>query len=66
MKITLNGELKEIAEGSSAFDLVTQMAARPERVALERNREVLPRSKWKETRLHSGDAVEIVHLVGGG
>ena len=36
------------------------------RIAVERNREIVPRSRFEAERLHSGDRLEIVHFVGGG
>ncbi len=37
-----------------------------DRVAVELNREIVPRARWAETPLHDGDQLEIVHFVGGG
>jgi thiamine biosynthesis protein ThiS len=37
-----------------------------DRVAVELNREIVPRTLWAETQLHEGDSLEIVHFVGGG
>jgi len=39
---------------------------KPDRVAIELNREIVPREQWPETPLHDGDRLEIVHFVGGG
>jgi sulfur carrier protein len=42
------------------------MGMKPDRVAAELNREIVPRSDWPHTQLSDGDRLEIVHFVGGG
>jgi thiamine biosynthesis protein ThiS len=65
MNLIINGETRAIsAETLSA--LVEQLGMRPDRVAVELNREIVPRGRWAETRLNEGDRLEIVHFVGGG
>ncbi len=66
MRIKLNGEEKELAEGTTLRGLVEQLALAPERLAVELNREVVRRADWPATPLSDGDRVEIVHFVGGG
>jgi len=66
MKVTINGEAKEIPDGLTVRHLLEHLAMRPERVAIERNLEILPRAKWNETSVEANDRYEIVHLVGGG
>ena len=66
MRVELNGEPKELAEGATLLSLVEQLALAPERVAVELNREVVRRADWPAARLSEGDRVEIVHFVGGG
>ena len=66
MKITINGEAREIPESLSVVAMLAHLGLAPERVAIERNREILPRARWKETIVQPGDSYEIVHLVGGG
>ncbi|TPE64600.1 sulfur carrier protein ThiS [Sandaracinobacter neustonicus] len=68
MKITirLNGEPRELAAGSSVAALVASLDLTKGRVAVERNREIVPMSAWDEAALADGDEVEIVHFVGGG
>lgn len=66
MRVELNGESKEISEGTTLLSLVEQLALAPERVAVELNREVVRRADWPATQLSDGDRVEIVHFVGGG
>jgi sulfur carrier protein len=66
MEIVINGEARDIADGASVSQLLelTDYAAR--RVAVEVNREIVPRSRHGEHVLHAGDRVEIVHAMGGG
>lgn len=65
MNLTINGESRVIpAETLGA--LVEQLGMKPDRVAIELNREIVPRDRWPQTRLNDGDKLEIVHFVGGG
>ena len=66
MKITINGELREIPDGFSVAALLQHLEMTAERVAIERNLDILPRAKWPETAVQPDDRFEIVHLVGGG
>ena len=66
MKIKLNGEEKDIAEGVSVAGLLEQLQIRPARVVVERNRDIVSREVYGATMLVEGDALEIVHFVGGG
>lgn len=66
MRIEVNGEGREVEPGTTLDDLVRQLALVPERLAVERNREVIRRADWPLTSLAEGDRIEIVHFVGGG
>ena len=66
MRVELNGEPKELDEGTTLSTLIEQLSLAPERVAVELNRDVVRRADWPATRLSEGDRVEIVHFVGGG
>jgi sulfur carrier protein len=66
LRVELNGESKELAEGTTLLSLIEQLSLAPERVAVELNRDVVRRPDWPATRLSEGDRVEIVHFVGGG
>jgi len=66
MKVTINGEAKEIPEGLTVRRLLEHLEMRTERLAIERNLEILPRPKWDTTTVEANDRYEIVHLVGGG
>jgi thiamine biosynthesis protein ThiS len=65
MNLIINGESQTLlADTLSA--LVEQLGMKSDRVAIELNREIVPRDQWTETRLADGDRLEIVHFVGGG
>jgi thiamine biosynthesis protein ThiS len=64
--LTVNGEPRRIAPGSSVADLVAQIGLDARKVAVERNAEIAPRSTLAEVILADGDVLEIVHFVGGG
>ncbi len=66
MQITVNGETTDINESTTMTELVAQMGLSNRRLAVEYNGEILPRSSWEQTRLGSGDRIEIVHAIGGG
>ncbi len=66
IEITINGEPRSIATGSSMTDLVALLDLTAQRLAIELNLSILPRPAWGETKLQSGDKLEIVHFVGGG
>lgn len=66
MRVEVNGEPRELAEGTTVGALVRQLALAPDRLAVELNREVVRRAHWDATRLSEGDKIEIVHFVGGG
>jgi thiamine biosynthesis protein ThiS len=65
MKLTINGE-PQISSAQTLGALVEQLEMKPDRVAIELNREIVSRDQWAQTELHDGDRLEIVHFVGGG
>jgi thiamine biosynthesis protein ThiS len=66
IEITVNGEQKQVPSGLNILKLLEQLAIRSDRVAIERNLNILPKDRWQETLVASGDRYEIVHFVGGG
>jgi thiazole synthase len=64
--ITLNGQRREVPDGLTVAALLAQLELKPEFVAVERNRDLVRRTRHAETPLAPGDALEIVTLVGGG
>ncbi len=65
MNLTINGE-SQACSAETLAALVEQLGMKPDRVAIELNREIVPRDKWPQTTLHDADRLEIVHFVGGG
>ncbi len=66
MEIRLNGEDRSVDDGCSVTALVAQLGLRPEQVAVEVNRILVPRAEHGAKILAAGDVVELVTLVGGG
>jgi thiamine biosynthesis protein ThiS len=66
LKIQLNGEPRTVAPGTSIAVLAADIGLDPAKVAVERNREIVPRSTLANVMLAEGDVLEIVHFVGGG
>jgi len=65
MTLTINGET-QVFSAETLSTLVDQLGMKPDRVAIELNREIVPREQWPQTPLREGDRLEIVHFVGGG
>ena len=66
MQIILNGQPHECAVGSTLAMLLAEIGHAKRRVAVEVNREIVPRSQQIQKTLTEGDYVEIIHAVGGG
>jgi sulfur carrier protein len=66
MQLQVNGEIVSVPEGASLEQLLTQLGIGTGRVAVEINRDIVPRSRHASHMLREGDAVEIVHAIGGG
>lgn len=66
MTIQLNGEQREIPDSLNLTNLIEWLELPADRVAVERNFEVVKRANWNETRIENGDRLEIVRMVGGG
>ena len=64
--VQLNGELREVPEGLTLAALLEWLGLPRDRVAVERNLEIVSRTGWDATRIQPGDRLEVVHLVGGG
>ncbi len=66
----INGEPRTFPDPAPAHltlaALIESLNMKPDRVAVELNREIVPRDRWSETLLKDGDRLEIVHFVGGG
>jgi thiamine biosynthesis protein ThiS len=66
ISIIVNGEGRIAAPGVTVRQLLETLGIHGGRVAIERNRQILPRADWGETRVVDGDRYEIVQFVGGG
>ncbi len=66
MTIVLNGDERECREDMTIADLVTELGLAQRRIAVEANREIIPREQYATHHLSAGDHLEIVHFVGGG
>jgi sulfur carrier protein len=69
MKLQVNGEARTFRDLPAVFTLaalVERLGMKPDRVAVELNRAIVPRERWGQTELAEGDRLEVVHFVGGG
>lgn len=66
MQITLNGADHAVLSGETVAGLLAALGLPARKVAVERNEEIVPRSVYETTVLQPGDAIEIVHFIGGG
>ena len=66
LAVEVNGETRRVAAGCTIAAMLRELGIAPERVAVERNREIVPRSTLEDVAVNDGDAFEIVHFVGGG
>ncbi len=66
LTIQFNGESCRLPHGSTVADALLRFSLQDRPVAVELNREVLPRERRQQQLLHEGDALEVVSLIGGG
>jgi len=66
MKVRINGDALEIPDGLTVTALLEHLGMTRDRVAIERNLDILPRANWQTTIVQPNDSFEIVHFVGGG
>jgi thiamine biosynthesis protein ThiS len=66
LEVVLNGDPHRVPEGSTVADLVAGLGRDPRTVAVERNGDLVPRARFAETLLGTGDRLEVVHFVQGG
>lgn len=66
LDLTLNGENRRVAAPLSVATLLDSLGLDRRKVAVERNEEIVPRSQYDHILLAQGDALEIVHFIGGG
>jgi sulfur carrier protein len=66
MIVKINGDPREVPDGFTVTALLDYLKMRSDRLAIERNLDILPRALWNETRVQPNDSFEIVQFVGGG
>lgn len=66
MRLTINGEVRDLAGAGTVADLLSALELDARKIAIELNREIVPRSAYGATGLAEGDKIEIVHFIGGG
>jgi len=66
MKIQINGDARDFPDSLSLAALLERLGMKADRVAVELNREIVPRAQWAQTAIRDGDRLEIVQFVGGG
>jgi thiamine biosynthesis protein ThiS len=64
--VTVNGELRSVPGPATLLDLLAHLGLDPRTVVVELNREIVRRPRLGETPVTEGDAIELVHFVGGG
>ena len=66
IQVHVNGKEREVQSGLSVHQLVESFDLNPLLIVVELNREILSRDQFKDVKVSEGDAVELVHFVGGG
>jgi len=66
VRVRVNGEERRFPAGTRIRELLLELGVSTPRVAVERNREILPKAEYESTALAEGDELEVVEFVGGG
>ncbi len=66
MDVVINGEHKRVTPGASLLDVLSQLELDPRAVVVEHNRRIVRRPALGDVKVTEGDAIELVHFVGGG
>lgn len=66
MRVTINGDAREVPDGLDVAALLRHLELDPRLVVVEQNREILERDAVADTAVRPGDSFELVHFVGGG
>ena len=69
LHVILNGQRQEFAAlqpGATLPELLAELSLKADRIAIEHNGQIAPRSNWLQITLLDGDKLEVVHFVGGG
>ena len=66
MKVQINGEMRDFEAPMSVLQLLTVMNLPSQKIAVELNLEIVPKSAYRSQMVAAGDRIEIVHFIGGG
>jgi thiamine biosynthesis protein ThiS len=66
MQLTINGEIKQVSDHLSVTTLLQELGLDTRKIAVERNREIVAKSTYTNTKLTDDDQIEIVAFIGGG
>jgi thiamine biosynthesis protein ThiS len=66
MKLEINGEIRSVPSSATVRELIENLGIRPDRIAVEVNRNIIRRQEWGRTVIREQDKIEIVQFVGGG
>jgi thiamine biosynthesis protein ThiS len=66
MDVVINGERKQITAGVTLLELLQELELDPRAVVVEHNRKIVRRAGLSDVTVSDGDAIELVHFVGGG
>jgi thiamine biosynthesis protein ThiS len=66
MRLKINGDDRQFGSPLTLASLIEQLGMKPDRIAVELNRDIASRDQWASIHLKDGDRLEIVHFVGGG
>lgn len=66
LNVVINGDSRAVPSGQTITDLLGDLGLHPRLIVVEHNREILDRELFSQTELRDGDALELVHFVGGG
>ena len=66
VRVRVNGEELDMPGGATVAVLIERLRVATPRVAVERNREIIPKAQYASTELREGDVLEVVEFVGGG
>jgi sulfur carrier protein len=66
MRVTVNGDVRDVPDGLTVRGLVVHLGLTEGPVAVEVNRQIVPRARHDEHRVQTDDVIEVVHFVGGG
>jgi thiamine biosynthesis protein ThiS len=66
MDVVINGERKQVASGATLLELLQELELDPRAIVVEHNRKIVRRAGLGDVTVSEGDAIELVHFVGGG